>query len=231
MNSKRLIVNPVPAERFTTFGEEPLSRLEQIRAKALKLFAERGLAQIGMRELALHLGIAAGSFYDHFESKENLLFDVIEELYEGLPEATLLTEEGSAYYRLKAPLRAHIALHERRTLHFLMVEQEFRCLSLRHREQIPQLRRRYEEKLLQRLVEAGATGSAPVLQATVYGVVSWLNNLATWLDRSDLNPAQRLEEVDAIVLGALSSILKQPKVAADSAAVVPLHVLDAGLQG
>ncbi|RMH81683.1 TetR/AcrR family transcriptional regulator, partial [Pseudomonas sp. AOB-7] len=56
------------------------TRLETLRGKALALFAERGFAQVGMRELALHLGMAAGSLYHHFESKEQLLFELIEEL-------------------------------------------------------------------------------------------------------------------------------------------------------
>ena len=60
------------------------TRLETLRGKALVLFAERGFAQVGMRELALHLGMAAGSLYHHFESKEQLLFELIEELYEEL---------------------------------------------------------------------------------------------------------------------------------------------------
>lgn len=231
MNTKRLIASPSTEERYSASGEEPVSRLEQIRTKALELFAERGFAQVGMRELALHLGIAAGSFYHHFESKEKLLFEVIEELYEDLLDAAVLTEKGNAYGRLQALLRAHIALHERRRLHFLMAEQEFRCLSPQHQEQIRQLRKRYEEKLVRRLLEAGATGSMPLLQATMQGVVSWLNNLPTWLDRSDLNPTQRQEVINGIVLGSLSGVLKQPPAAADGKTVVPLRVLGASLQG
>ena len=41
-----------------------------------------------MRELAAHVGLTAGSLYHHFPSKQDLLFDLIEELYEEL-QATL----------------------------------------------------------------------------------------------------------------------------------------------
>ena len=220
MNSKRSFASGCPDES----GEAPLSRLEQIRGKALELFAERGFAEVGMRELALHLGIGAGSVYHHFQSKEQLLFELIEELYEDLLDAVLLTDHGAAHGRLQALLRAHIALHERRGLHFLMAEREYRCLSPQHQSQIQQLRRRYEEKLLARLLEAGATGPLPVLKATVQAVVAWLNNLPAWLDQSGLSPAQRQEVIGGIVLGSLSGVFKQPTAVADSATVVTLRV-------
>ncbi|MGE6793136.1 TetR family transcriptional regulator [Pseudomonas guineae] len=40
--------------------ESALSRLEQIRHKALELFAERGFARFSMRDLALHVEIGCG---------------------------------------------------------------------------------------------------------------------------------------------------------------------------
>lgn len=227
MNTKRSFVADCPGES----GGAPLSRLDQIRGKALELFAERGFAEVGMRELALHLGIGAGSVYHHFESKEQLLFELIEELYEDLLDAALLTDKGAAHSRLQALLRAHIALHERRGLHFLMAEREYRCLSPQHQGQIQQLRSRYEEKLLTRLLEAGATGPRPLLKATVQAVVAWLNNLPAWLDQAGLTPAQRQEVIGGIVLGSLSGVLKQPTAAADSATVVALRVPGASPRG
>ncbi len=227
MNTKRSLTSACPGEP----GEAVPSRLEQIREKALELFAERGFAEVGMRELALHLRIGAGSVYHHFASKEQLLFELIEELYEDLLDAALLTETGVVHGRLQALLWAHIGLHERRGLHFLMAEREYRCLSPQHQGQIQQMRQRYEEKLLARLLEAGASGSLAVLKATVQGVVAWLNNLPAWLDQSGLSRAQRQEVIGAIVLGSLSGVLKQPAAAADSTTVVTLRVPGASPRG
>ncbi|MGV8842666.1 MAG: TetR/AcrR family transcriptional regulator [Pseudomonas sp.] len=74
---------------LTCSRESPLSRFEQIRYKALELFAERGLARISMRELAFQVEIRSGSLYHHFESKERLLFELIEALYDDLLEALI----------------------------------------------------------------------------------------------------------------------------------------------
>lgn len=199
-----------------------LSRLEQVRSKALRLFAERGFARVGMRELALHLGMGAGSFYYHFESKEHLLFELIEELYTDLLAVAQARTEGSAHARLQALLQAHIDLHERRALHFSMAEQELRCLSPSHQQQIRQMRRDYESRFLALLLEAGATGSPAVLKATVHAVVAWLNNLPGWLEQSGLEAAQQPAVVSTIVLGCLSGVLPPAEPAARSAPVL-LH--------
>ncbi|MNF62116.1 HTH-type transcriptional repressor KstR2 [compost metagenome] len=229
MISKRLSANAVARERFPAPDDAPGSRLEQVRRKALELFAERGFARVGMRELAQHLEIVASSLYNHFESKEHLLFELIEELYEELLESALPTEKGSAYSHLQALIRAHIALHESHGLYFLIAEREFCCLSPQHQNQIQQMRSRYEAMVLARLLEAGATGPMPVLKATVRSVIAWLNNLPTWLDQSDLSAAEKPEVIFGIVLGSMSGVLKQPAPAADSATIVPLRVLGPSL--
>ncbi|SUD70117.1 TetR family transcriptional regulator [Pseudomonas putida] len=64
------------------------ANFEERRDRAMALFAEKGFGQVSMRELAAHLGMTAGSLYHHFPSKQDLLYDLIEELYEEL-QATL----------------------------------------------------------------------------------------------------------------------------------------------
>ncbi|MDX1297854.1 MAG: TetR/AcrR family transcriptional regulator [Pseudomonas sp.] len=197
--------------------ESALSRLEQIRYKALELFAERGFARVSMRELALHVEIGCGSLYHHFESKERLLFELIEELYDDLLEAVFSTSRGSAAERLRGLLSAHIALHERRGLQFMLAEQELRCLGAQHQEQIQQMRQRYEDSLLARLLEVGATGPTRLLRPTVQGVIAWLNNLPSWLPQTALEPAEKQALIEDMVVAMLSSVIKQPQQAASPA--------------
>ena len=92
---------------------------EDRRDKALELFAAKGFGQVSMRELAAHVGLTAGSLYHHFPSKQHLLFDLIEELFEELL-ATLNPGRGKVPAgRLSAVIRAHWALHDERSLQFL----------------------------------------------------------------------------------------------------------------
>ncbi|MFZ6048096.1 TetR/AcrR family transcriptional regulator [Pseudomonas sp. CR3202] len=204
-------------------SEEPVSRYEEVRHKALELFAERGFARSSMRELAARLGLLSGSLYHHFRSKESLLFELIEEVYDDLLEAALATGGGDAHDRLQGLLRAHIDLLESRSLHFLVAEHEFRYLSQQHQNQILQMRRCYEDILLKRLLDAGATARLPLLKATVQGVVGCLNNLPTWLNQAGLSAAEGKGVIAGIVFGSLSGVLKQQSPLSGSATIVPLH--------
>jgi len=191
-------------------GAEPTaapSRIELIRGKALELFAEHGFARVSMRELALHSGITAGSLYHHFVSKEQLLFELIEEFYDDLHEMFAQSETGTPMQRLQALVQAHITLHERRCLHFLMSEQEFRCLAPAHQQQILLLRCSYEDKFLQCLQAAGATAPTVTLKACVQGLVVWLNSLPSGSTHCALSTEQRRALIGAMALGALSAVL------------------------
>jgi AcrR family transcriptional regulator len=184
---------------------QPESRRETLRSAALALFAERGFAQVGMRELAQHLGMVAGSLYHHFESKEQLLFESVEELYEDLLATTGPFARGTAYERLINALSAHIALHERSPAQFRLAEQELRCLTPPHRQRIQQLRSAYEERLLQLLLEAGASAARAVLRLGVQSLIAWLNNLPS--PCTVLSAAQRQEALVALVFAALDNLL------------------------
>ncbi|RNF94022.1 TetR/AcrR family transcriptional regulator [Pseudomonas putida] len=184
------------------------SRFEEIRNKALELFAERGFAKVGMRELAQHLGMGPGSIYHHFASKEQLLFEAIEELYEDILEAAAITKyvAGDGFQAL---LYAHVDLHEHRRICFLLSEQEFRYLAPKHRQLILLMRRRYEDILLHRLIDKRAQPVTPVLRATVRGIVAWLNNISAWMNLDELEPCERCEVVDNFVKAALAAAFQQ----------------------
>jgi len=49
---------------------------EQIYNKSIELFATQCYNEIGMREIAEHVGIKAASIYNHYSSKEDILLDV-----------------------------------------------------------------------------------------------------------------------------------------------------------
>ena len=170
-----------------------LTRQLQARQKAVELFAIRGFGQVSMRDLAAHLGIHAGSLYHHFESKEALLFEVIEELYETLlvNAQNQLSKNRSATAKLNALLQAHIALHEQRAAYFQVAEHESRNLCTQHQERIQQLRQRYEEYFLTLLSDTGSY--SPKLKAAVQNMVSILNNIPVWLERTPLSKAERVK--------------------------------------
>jgi AcrR family transcriptional regulator len=59
----------MPKETFTKIGED---KRERLLREAARLFAERGFNQTDVAELASRAGVAKGSIYNYFESKEEL---------------------------------------------------------------------------------------------------------------------------------------------------------------
>src|SRR5437868_513894 len=88
---------------------EILSTEARIREVATELFYERGYHATSMRDIAAEVGIKAGSLYNHFPGKQDILFricfDTAKQLHDGL-EPRLAGVEGT-----EAQLRAFISWH------------------------------------------------------------------------------------------------------------------------
>ncbi|MFW3896827.1 TetR/AcrR family transcriptional regulator [Pseudomonas bharatica] len=176
---------------------------EERRDKALELFALKGFGQVSMRELAAHVGLTAGSLYHHFPSKQHLLFDLIEELYEELLATLHPSGRGrDVTARLSAVIRAHWELHAERPLQFRLAERDLCCLSEEQQAQIAGMRQDYEQRLLE-LIAPTSRLSGPALQASAQVVASLLNSLPGWLQNSAAPEAQRLALMESMLRGAI----------------------------
>lgn len=188
------------------------SRYLENRHLALALFAEQGYGQVSMRDLAAQLGIKAGSIYHHVESKEALLFEFIEELYEQLLDNADLAARCHAEpaARLAALIDAHLALHEPMGLHFRLAELEARCLSGDRLEQARDLRLTYERALLEPLQQLAGQPLDAAGRGAVASIVSLLNQLPAWLDAGGLPAGQGRELMTRMILGTVRGVLRLP---------------------
>lgn len=57
--------------------------------KSVELFAEKGYHATSAQEISGKFGIAKGSFYNYFKSKEELLVSIFKYFYESLMESLL----------------------------------------------------------------------------------------------------------------------------------------------
>lgn len=183
------------------------------RLKALELFASRGFGQTGMRELAFHMGLSPGSLYNHIESKQTLLFELIEELYHCLVNglASISPAQGNASDRLHALLAVHIDLHSSKALHFLVAERELHCLDKEQTEVIQNLRTIYENRLANLLAEIASMDITPQLAALAKSSVSLLNNLPSWFAHDQLDSVSRAQLMSSIVRASITGALKDLK--------------------
>ncbi|GGM89247.1 TetR/AcrR family transcriptional regulator [Dactylosporangium sucinum] len=67
-------VPPAPAPVARRSGLTPASRREDVLAAAMRLFAERTYASVGMEEIAQAAGMATSSVYLHFSGKAEILW-------------------------------------------------------------------------------------------------------------------------------------------------------------
>lgn len=184
------------------------ANFEERRDRAMALFAEKGFGQVSMRELAAHVGLTAGSLYHHFPSKQDLLYDLIEELYEELHATLDLGRRALARGKpvLATLIAAHWQLHGERPLQFRLAERDFCCLTGEQQTRLAALRERYEAGLL-RLIAPQARVSGEALAATGHVLATLLNQLPGVLRGRALSEAEGLGLMESLVLGGIERTL------------------------
>ncbi|MDD1149932.1 TetR/AcrR family transcriptional regulator [Pseudomonas sp. TNT2022 ID357] len=186
---------------------ERCSRFADSRDKALELFASKGFGQVGMRELASHLGLTPGSLYHHYPSKQHLLLDLIEEFFDEL-HSTLkrLQRRKLQGDCLPALIRAHLKLHRELPRHFRLVERDSGCLNPDQQLRVGQLRERYEQQLLQLL--GTPPGLGPQAQrAAAHALANLLNSAPSWFNEQPLAEREREALLENLLSGAIERLL------------------------
>lgn len=178
----------------------PMSRFERNRSRALEIFAQRGFAQVSLRELASHLELTVGALYNHCSGKEDLLLEFLEEhymallaLFERRPRQTSVGTE------LQVLIQRLIALYDSSPLHFRLAIRELDCLRPRQRQHIEHMREQLQQRLTASLRSAGchAAGNSTV-------ALELFEHLPLWLSRSQLSDQERHKALTHLLINASS---------------------------
>jgi TetR/AcrR family transcriptional regulator, cholesterol catabolism regulator len=152
---------------------------------AVDLFHRQGYNATSLRQIADEVGLQVGSLYNHMSSKEQLLFEIMRDVMEELIEHT--EEEMAAagpdnLDRVRAFLRASIHFHATRQKQTFIGNSELRGLSPEHRQEIVELRDRYETILRDALQAAQDDGSLEVsdVQLATFAALALCTSVATW---------------------------------------------------
>jgi AcrR family transcriptional regulator len=185
--------------------EEVLSRKQEIRQVAGRMFRERGYSATSMRELARAVGIEAPSLYNHFASKEALLSDICfgmaEAFFNAFKSATC--SETDAASALKAAMQAHL---ETISSHLELSEVFFRewpRLSEPELSRFRQLRSRYEAGFRRLLREGMQSGEFQKLndKVAVFTLLSALNAAGDLLrSRASLDADELSRQMSRLLL-------------------------------
>ena len=111
------------------------ARSRAILATASRLFATRGYSQTTTAEIAREAGVAEGTLYHHFGSKDGIFLTLFDETMEGyLAGIEALLARGTAGREtLSAFVRFHFDYVSRRKVQFLILLRDFPVhLTLEH---------------------------------------------------------------------------------------------------
>nr|WP_314529717.1 TetR/AcrR family transcriptional regulator [uncultured Pseudomonas sp.] len=139
------------------------SARDRLLDAALELFATRGFQAIGLRDLASHVGLHAGSLYHHFENKQSLLYELIESALTDLLSDTVGRIKGirSPGKRLSLFIQAFTAFNLNEKYRLTLITHEFANLDQQQQLRIIQLKNTYSSVLRNIIAELNRSASKP----------------------------------------------------------------------
>jgi AcrR family transcriptional regulator len=186
-------------------------RRQAILKTAATLFVQHGYQQTSMQQIADEVGLLKGSLYHHYQSKQEILFEITRGPLEALVEqATIIAKSDvGATEKVTQAIRSHMAAFDRFYPHLMVVTAETDdALPDGIRGEISRLRRDYQQ-VWEDIFTSGlrdgsftSPGSAAVLVNLVLGSVNWMHR---WYEPDGALGAQEVATVlSAMVLGGIA---------------------------
>ena len=210
-----------------TIGSHGPTTLEAIRKAGVRLIFEHGYEAMSLRQLAAEVGIQAGSLYNHISTKQDLLFDLVQEHINDLLRELDLALEGKTdpVEQLRAFVAFHVSYHMTRKREVFIANSELRSLDAKNYDVVVALRGAYEQRLAQILTEGVSDGVFEVgdIQVATFAIIALLTGLCTWyrpggrLTRDDIIAAHEKLVLSGVApqaaLGRVGSASKSPRTA------------------
>ncbi len=162
--------------------QKSLYRAQEIYLLAAQLFVEKGVGSTSLSDIAKALNITKAGLYYYFESKQELLYRIVELGLDNVKDEVLdpAREIADAEKRLKFIILNHARLAAEGNHAVIIVSHEMDQLSFTQREAILRRRREYFEFVRQTLVEiqnAGKLHDIDLTTATftLFGMILWLS--------------------------------------------------------
>jgi AcrR family transcriptional regulator len=155
-----------------------------IKAAAIDLFFKHGYEAATLRDVAEKVGLKVASLYNYIDSKQELLFtimnDVMEDLRREVEQA--ITEPTDPLERLRAGVLTHVRFHATRTKEVFIGNSELRSLIPRNRVKIVRQRDEYEV-LFRDIVEQGRRAGVfqvEDIKVATFALLAMCTGPSTW---------------------------------------------------
>jgi len=140
----------------------------RLKEALLQLIEERSYDRITVADITDHADVGRSTFYSHFDSKEELLFDGFEA---GLRALAAPGSVGGAGFRFSLPLLRHIGSQRRFAL---------ATLGRSANPAIQQTITRILGEIVRLELERASPSPGPTGEAEVHGIVGAFRGLVTW---------------------------------------------------
>jgi AcrR family transcriptional regulator len=180
----------------------------RIREAAVSLFAARGFAATGIREIAQEAGIASSVLYHYFKTKDDLLVEIMRVGLRTVLDLGRLAIEGVAdpAARLAILAQIHVAIQTLDPRAAAIIDGEVRALSAEARREIVFLRDQYEQ-LWQETLTCGLAQHLFDLadsRLTRLALLEMCNGVAYWYSPTGFQSLEAIMLIFAdLVLGAV----------------------------
>ena len=168
---------------------------------ARDLFVLNGYAAVSMREIALKLGINAGAIYNHFPSKQEILFRLLEDhMLDLLEQWDILEVERSKLSDLlilRMFVNFHINFHIDKSKEVFLSYMELRSLDRQNFSKISKLRDEYES-ILQNILVLGKNNKNLDFddsQITTKAILGTLSSLSHWYHQKGRLGAEDIRKI------------------------------------
>jgi AcrR family transcriptional regulator len=180
------------------------TRKEEIVRTAEMLFKQKGYNAVTMRDIAKVMGIKAASLYNHIQSKQEILSNIIinigEQFTEGMSQ--IVIAELTSIEKLERIIALHVQITMENPSKMATMNNDWMHLE----EQIEYylaLRRNYEESFRQILKHGIERGElkAVDLEIILFSIISTLRSLYLWIPKKeDINKEDLLETLRKVLL-------------------------------
>lgn len=200
----------IRVRKVSTMQKVGLSTHDTILKEAKRLFWFKGFDRTSVRNIATVVGCTPGNIYNHFPSKEDILYKVLLSEMTKLIDAIQPLENDLDTSQIEQ-LRTFIGIHVEQTLalpkgELLLFEMEMGHLSPSHRAEVIQLRDSYD-RILRKIIRRGVDGGvfAAVNEKLVsYAISSMIVRARLWYSpKGELSPSQVSNGIFELFLNGL----------------------------
>lgn len=175
-----------------------LSRKEEIKNCAARLFRKKGFSATSVRDIAKEMGMEAPSLYNHISSKQEILDELLLEIGEAFVEGMdqIRTAPISSIQKLERVVGLHVFLTIEHTDAISLIPSEYVHLKGNAEQQYFNLREQYEKefrKIFKACIKEKAINKVNV-DLAMFSMLSSLRWLYSWYSKNKKMNSIALEQ-------------------------------------